>query len=61
MNYVDDCNAFFDQPSITDCTDLFHELARLLMHESVLVLQTNTAETIKIFVILIQNIEVIRS
>ena len=31
------------------------------MHESVLVLQTNTAETIKIFVILIQNIEVIRS
>ena len=56
MNNNEVCNAFVEQPSITDHS---HELARLIMHEKALELITSTAETKNLFVSLIGNIEVI--
>ena len=60
INMKDDevCNAFIEQPSIIDCTDHSHKLARLLMYESALELPTRGTEAKNRFVTLIQNIEV---
>ena len=44
MKDVEVCNAFIEQPSITDYTDHSHKLARLLMYESALELPTRGTE-----------------
>ena len=58
MNDVEVFNAFVSQPSTTGCTYCSHELARLIMHESALELQTSAAKAKNLFVTFIQNIEV---
>ena len=58
MNDVEVFNGFVSQPSTTGCTYCSHELARLIMHESALELQTSAAKAKNLFVTFIQNIEV---